>query len=280
MIPSKIYEFNPSSKKPVVHLAHANGFLPQTYKKALKPLLSDFKVVSLQIRPMWAGAEPNELRNWHLFADDLKQGLSDLSLTRVVGIGHSLGGVSTLYAAVKNQELFSHVILIDPTLLAPAVLSKIFWMKLVGLEARGSLVKSALRRRRFWTSQKDVYEYFKGRPLFKTWPENTVKEYAKSITRPAFGGGVELAYPPEWEARIYRTIPTDVWKFPQGLTQPTLVIRGENSNTFGKGSEEAFRRANPQAVIAVVKGAGHLVPQEKPEKVGVLITDFLKRDKS
>src|SRR3970040_2009458 len=96
------------------------------------------------------------------------------------------------------------------------------------------------------------------------------------MTGPSPDGGVQVIYSPEWEARIYRTIPTDVWKYAKLLRLPTLVIRGENSNTFTAESEGAFRSANPEVSFAVVPGAGHLVPQEKPEEIGRLILNFLQ----
>jgi pimeloyl-ACP methyl ester carboxylesterase len=96
------------------------------------------------------------------------------------------------------------------------------------------------------------------------------------MTAPSPEGGVSLIYTPEWEAQIYRTIPTDVWAFAAKVQKPLLVIRGENSNTFTRDSEKSFRKVNPRALFEVVGGAGHLVAQEKPEEVGKLISDFLK----
>ncbi len=182
----------------------------------------------------------------------------------------------TLYAAVKQPELFSHVILIDPTLLSPWILWRMKFLKFFGYEERSFLIKGALRRKREWESSRAAYDYFRGRQLFKNWSDEMVKTYTESIAAPSSQGGVHLIYPPEWEAQIYRTIPTDVWKFAKQLQQATLVIRGENSNTFTADGEKAFRKANPRAIMKVVPATGHLVPQEKPEEVGQLIMDFVR----
>jgi len=181
----------------------------------------------------------------------------------------------TLYAAVQEPDLFSHVVLIDPTMLSPKLLWQIKFMKLFGLEARSYLVKGALRRKRTWESTEGAYDYFRGRQLFKNWSNEMVRAYAENMTAPS-PGGVQLIYPPEWEARIYKTIPTDVWKFAEQLRQPTLVVRGENSNTFTADSEKAFRKSNPRAEFKVIPGAGHLVAQEKPEELAQGLTKFLK----
>ncbi len=270
------YDFNPKSQKPLLHLAHANGFPPSTYIRALTPLLERFHVISFYARPFWADCPPAEtLENWSVFADDLLNGLAEVKAEKIIAIGHSLGGVATLYAAVRQPELFSHVILIDPTMLPPAFLRKVIWMKWLGMEARTELVQGALRRRRHWESREQAYQSFKEKPLFKKWPDEILRAYVEGMTAPSEKEGVQLTYSPEWEAQIYRTIPTDVWKKAAQLSQPTLVIRGEKSNTFTAESEKAFHKANSLASFAVEKNAGHLVPQEQPDEIGHIILGFL-----
>ncbi len=261
----KYFDFNPGSTKPLIHLAHANGFPPQTYQKSLQSLLPHFHIISFLARPLWGDTLRNGSNSWSQMADDLLEGLSEIGAQKVIGIGHSLGGVLTLYAAVKQPELFSRVILIDPTVLPPKLLWQIKFMKLFGLEARSYLIKGALRRKRTWESGEEAYQYFgKSEPCSKNWSDEIVqKAYTDSMTAPSPTGGIYLIYPPEWEARIYRTIPMDVWKYVALLQQPTVVIRGQNSNTFTADSERAFRKLNPNSKFEAVPGAGHLVPQEK-----------------
>ena len=120
----KYFEFNPASTKPLIHIAHANGFLPPTYVESLKPLLDDYKIISFYPRPLWGDTQPDWLSNWSQMADDLIESLDGVKAKGIVGIGHSLGGVLTLYAAVKRPDLFSKVILIDPTMLPPKLYGK------------------------------------------------------------------------------------------------------------------------------------------------------------
>ena len=208
-------------------------------------------------------------------ADDLLNKLNGMGEKKAVGIGHSLGGVLTLYAAVRQPELFEKLVLIDPTMLSPRFLWRVRLMKLIGKDARSFLIEGALRRKRTWESEEAAYQYFRNRKLFKEWSDGMVLAYTEGMTAPSPTGGVYLTYPPEWEAQIYRTIPTDVWKIAKLLKVPTLVIRGENSNTFTLESEKAFRKALPQARFEVVAGAGHLVAQEKPMEIGKSIKDWL-----
>jgi pimeloyl-ACP methyl ester carboxylesterase len=274
----KYFDFNPGSDKPLVHLAHANGFPPQTYQKALQSLLPQYHVISFPARPLWGDTPPEWLKHWSQLSDDLLEGLRSFKNQKIIGIGHSLGGVLTLYATVKQPDLFSRIILIDPTMLAPKLLWQIKLMKFFGLEARSYLIKGALRRKGTWENREEAYQHFRSRSLFKNWPDEVVEAYIGSMTVSSPTGGVYLIYPPEWEAQIYRTIPTDIWKFAALLQQPTLVIRGETSNTFTSHSEKAFRKVNPKATFEVVQAAGHLVPQERPIEIGELLTDFLREN--
>lgn len=269
------YDFNPGSDKPLLHLAHANGFPPATYRQALAPLFFHFHVVSFPFRPLWGGSPPEWLKSWEQLADDLLESLKGLGRFPVIGVGHSLGGAITLYAAVRQPDFFSKVVLLDSTLLSPKVLWQIRLFKLVGFEARSFLVKGALKRKRTWGSPEEAYRHFRGRQLFKNWSDGMVRTYTENITGPAPEGGVQLVYPPEWEARIYETIPTDVWKFVERLQQPTLVVRGENSNTFTAASEKAFRKRKPHADFRIIQGAGHLIAHEKPDETGKILMEFL-----
>jgi pimeloyl-ACP methyl ester carboxylesterase len=270
----KIYEFNHEPGKQLVNLAYANGFLPQTYTRALQPLFDHYHVTSALARPMWENCAPDSLRSWSQFGDDLLKALDTITDQPAIGIGHSVGGVATLYAAIKRPERFSHLILIDPTLLPPRVLWTIRIARLLKLGRRFPLVQGALRRRTKWASVDAAYEYFKTKPLFARWPDDVLRNYAESITVPT-GGGVQLAFSPEWEARIYQTIDSGVWGLPARVQHPMLVIRGERTDTFTVDSATKFQRLNPRAWIVTVKDAGHLVPQEKPDETGKLLAEFL-----
>ena len=270
------FDFNPGSTGPLLHLANANGFPVETYRQTFQPLLDQYHVVSVPARPWWGTTPADWLRSWEQMADDLLEGLEELGFRGGVGIGHSLGAVLTLYAAVRRPGLFSRVILIDPTMLPPLFLWKVRLLRFVGLDARPRLVEGALRRRRTWESGEAAYRYFRERKNFMIWSDSMVRAYTEGITVPSPLGGVQLSYPPEWEARIYQTIPTDVWKKASLLHIPTLVIRGEVSNTFTAESERAFRKVFPTGQFMTISGAGHLAVQEKPDEVGRAILDFLQ----
>ncbi len=260
---------------PVVHLAHANGFPPGTYRSLAKTLTDRYRVIGLPARPLWPGSRPEEMSHWHTLADDLAQGLEALGLHGIIGVGHSMGGVATLWAAVRCQGLFRAIVLIDPVILPPRRLFLMRVLRRIGRKVPSDLVRGALRRRRTWPDREACYHYLRARPFFATWPAESLRAYVETGTRERPEGGVELAYPPEWEAHIFATTPTDVWQDVPRLNIPTLVIRGERSRTFFPQARRRMERLLPQARFVVVPEAGHMVPMERPAEVGAAIRAFL-----
>ncbi len=269
-----VYEFGGDG--PVLHIAHANGFPPGTYRPLAATLTDRYRVIGLPARPLWPGSRPEEVSGWHPLADDLIRGLDRLGVRGIVGVGHSMGGVITLWAAVARPDLFRAVVLIDPVILPPHWLLLTQVLRWFGLTPRPSLVRGALNRRRTWPDRQACYEYFRSRPFFARWPQESLWAYVEAGTRERPDGGVELVYPPEWEAHLFSTIPTDVWRSIPRLHIPTMVVRGEHSGTFFPPAQRRMERILPHARSVVIPDAGHMVPMERPAEVGAAIREFLE----
>jgi pimeloyl-ACP methyl ester carboxylesterase len=279
---------------PIIHLAHANGFPPATYSPFAECLIAQpsagsvealqksaersgqgFHVIGLPARPLWPDSRPESAPDWHSLADDLIRGLDALDLRDIIGVGHSMGGVFTLLAAIRRPELFRIIVLIDPVILPPATLRTLWLMRRLGQSQRQPLVKGALRRRRTWPNRQDCYERYRSKPFFGNWPDASLRAYVEAGTRQRPDGQVELVYPPEWEAHIFGTAPTDIWRHVPQLDVLTLVIRGEYSNTFRIQSQTRMQRLLPEARFHVIPEAGHLVPMESPAETAAVVLRFL-----
>jgi len=102
--PAPPYDFGGTG--PIIHLAHANGFPPGAYRPLADTLTNHpadnsgqrYHVIGLPARHLlWPGSRPESISDWHPLADDLIQGLDDLGLRGIIGVGHSIGGVFTLW---------------------------------------------------------------------------------------------------------------------------------------------------------------------------------------
>lgn len=260
---------------PVIHLAHANGFPPATYAPLAETLTERFRVIGLPARPLWPGYPPRSAPDWHVLADDLLQALEELGLREIIGVGHSLGGSCTMLAATRRPDLFRAVVLIDPVILPPLWLCSLGLMRRLGLSQRQPFVQGALRRRRSWPSRRACYDHLRGKSFFANWPDASLRAYVEAGTRAREDGRVELVYPPEWEAHIFATSPTDIWRYVPQLLNPALIIRGEHSETFQPQSQRRMEAQLPCARFHVIPDAGHLVPMERPAETGAVIREFL-----
>ncbi|MGD8598854.1 MAG: alpha/beta hydrolase [Anaerolineae bacterium] len=261
---------------PIVHIAHANGFPPGTYRLLAETLTSRYRVLAMPARPLWPSSRPESTPTWHPLASDLVHGLDVLGATKVIGIGHSLGGVLTLWAASQRPDLFEAAILIEPVILPPLWLWFLRLLRLFGLEKRLPLVQRAKSRRRTWPSRQACYEHYRRTPFFAQWPDEALHDYVTSGTRRSDSDTIELVYPPAWEAHIFASTPTGIWRDVPHLRVPTLVIRGESSEIFRPEALARMKRTLPQAQFVTLAGAGHLLPMEKAGETGAVIKRYLE----
>lgn len=294
---------------PIIHLAHANGFPPASYGPFAQTLIDSpllhqaerstpaaldsvcgasalgeaahqiYHVIGLPARPLWPHSQPESAPSWHTFADDLIAGLDELGAKDIIGLGHSMGGAYTLLAAVRRPDLFRALVLIDPVIMPRAVLAVLWLMRRFGLSRRQPLVQGALRRRRTWPDRQACYNHCRSKRLFADWPEASLLAYVKAGTRVGQDGQVTLIYLPEWEAHIFATAPTDIWRYVPKVAIPLLVIRGEGSSTFRPQAQRRMAHLLPGARFVQISNAGHLVPMERPVETGTAVLDFLERSR-
>ncbi len=261
---------------PRIHLAVANGFPPACYRPLMEALRPVGHGVSVLPRPLWPdGEKPRRGITWYTLAEDLIEAFDALGWRDVIGIGHSMGGVITMVAAVRRPELFRAIILMDPVLMDPKVLMLFRVLRALGLGPRlHPLARRARRRRRTWPHREAAAAHLRSRPLFAVWHPAAFEGYLEEGLRPSQDGQVTLAYPPEWEVHIFVNVPHDAWRFVPRIPVPTLVLRGATTDTFTADSEVRFRRLKPDAHFEVIPG-GHLFPMERPEETAQAIRRWL-----
>ena len=73
------------------------------------------------LRPLWPDSNPNDIQDWKPFSDDLLRFLAAARQPApVIGVGHSIGAIVTLRAALRDPGKFRALILIDPVLFVPS----------------------------------------------------------------------------------------------------------------------------------------------------------------
>jgi pimeloyl-ACP methyl ester carboxylesterase len=262
-----------------LHFLHANGYPPECYKPLLELLQKQYRVFGMKLRPLWGDANMDELNDWHPLSDDLLRFLSDREPDPVIGVGHSIGGIVTLRAALRDPSRFRALVLLDPVLLSPPILAGWNIVRAIGLgEKSHPLISAAKKRRREFDDLETIFRSYRAKPIFRHMSDESLRAYIEGIVKPKADGGCELAYTPEWEARIYLTglRDFDLWRGLPKLDLPTLTLRGAETDTFLEKTARLVKRKNPKIQIETMKNATHILPLEYPQEVAEKISDFVR----
>jgi pimeloyl-ACP methyl ester carboxylesterase len=263
---------------PSLYFAHANGYPPEAYRPFIETLAPHYHVRAVVFRPLWPGAQPDGLRDWSVFVDDLVQLFDERGEQNVIGVGHSLGAVVALAAALRRPELFGAVVLIDPVLFRRRLLWAWSLFRTLGLGHRvHPLIPGAKRRRRTFASVEEMFSRYRRAAAFNRFSDEALRVYVEAMAQPLPDGQVGLAYSPEWEIAVYASGPPNLWGQLRNLRPPALIVRGSETDTFLPPAVRKVQGLLPKALIREVQGAGHLAPLEKPGEVGRLIQDFLSK---
>ncbi len=278
-MPQTLIELAGASGAPLLNIMPANGFPPQTYLPILGGL-AGFRAISLPPRALWGDqAAPTTFGSWRDAADDLLQGLKQFDLRDIVAVGHSLGGVLSMLALIKQPERFRALIMLDPVLLPQAALDMLARARDAGRIDDMPLVQGARRRRQVFESREDAYRRFRAKPIFADWPAEALSLYVEHGLRArSDGAGFELIWSPEWEAYYFATVYQGVWQDLPKVTglAPTMIIRAGRSDTFPAASFARAQALAPAASFHELRGQGHLFPQAAPLKTARIISDWLR----
>jgi pimeloyl-ACP methyl ester carboxylesterase len=277
---------------PLFHFLHANGYPPEAYRTFLSHFAQEYQVIASYLRPLWPGTDPLDLQDWVPFREDLlhslrvenrENGISgDIGKydEKVIGVGHSIGGTVTLMAALKSPELFHALVLIEPVIFPWWLSAGFRILSNLGLLMQvHPLIRRTLNRKRVFDSEQAMYENYRAKKVFQRISDAVLRDYVQGLAHPRPDGKVELAYPPEWEMKIYQTggvADPLIWPALRGCRLPVLLIRGEETDTLYMSVVRRMKRQIPQLTFVNMAEVGHLAPLEAPQRVYDHAQSFLR----
>lgn len=257
--------------KPVIHFSHANGIPSACYRKMLNHLSDDFTIKTLPMIGMSPEFPVED--NWHALADEVAHSIRQQSSEPVIGVGHSLGAVCTFMAAYKYPELFKGIVLMDPpTINGPLVILFAF-MKMIGQIDRVTPAGVSKHRREFWPSRDEARKNMGSKKFFQAFDPECFEDYIQYGLSDA-EEGVRLTVPVATEIAIFRSTPTDIWRYRSPLKVPGAFIAGAESE-FIK-ADFGVRMARRHHMDYRVTPGGHMFPLENPELTAKAIRAGIK----
>ncbi|WP_313201842.1 alpha/beta hydrolase [Pseudomonas sp.] len=254
-----------------IFFAHANGFPSATYGKLFAALAPDYQVSHLAQHAHDPRFPVND--NWQNLVDELLHHLAQQAAP-VWGVGHSLGGVLHLHAALRRPELYRGVVMLDSPVLTRADQWLLRTAKRFGFIDRITPAGRTLGRREAFADRDSARDYFASKSLFRHFDPDCLEAYLEHGLQPA-EQGLRLRFDPATEINIYRSIPHASPAPARQLQVPLAMVRGERSNVI--------RRHHALAVRGMARGeyhsvpGGHMFPLERPTDTASLIKGLFDR---
>ena len=281
-----------SRNGPLLLFTHANGYPPESYRTFLNPFLSDYQVKALYLRPFWPEVNPKSVSDWRVLRDDyllyidtLESKLKDTepainNARGIIAVGHSVGAMTSLMAAIKRPELFRALVLIEPVLFPPLLgiimrMAAPFNM----LRRVHPIIRRTLWRRVFFSSREEMFRNYRGKPIFSRLSDDVLRDYVSGLSSDTPDGSVMLKYSPAWEMRIYETSGIAdgyVWRNLPKISCPVLILRGEESDTLRTRVVWLMEKLLPNGQAFTLPDTGHLAPLEAPRRTSQLVIEFLE----
>ncbi|MDQ3710630.1 MAG: alpha/beta hydrolase [Acidobacteriota bacterium] len=256
--------------KETIHFAHANGFPAKTYSKLFSFLKDDFEINYLERHahnPKFPVTD-----GWERLRDELREELQKCYTQKIIGVGHSLGGILHLLVAVENPEIYKAIILLDAPVISRLSSAGIKVLKQTNLMEKYSPSQITRFRRAVWQTKNEALEHFQRKEKFAKFDADVLRDYIDYglIEKPS---GWKLFFEPKIEAKIYRTIPHNLPKLRGKLSIPVAYIGGTHSHE-AKLARISFMQKHFSFEFKFIKGS-HLFPLENPRGTADTIKEIV-----
>ncbi|MGI9294500.1 MAG: alpha/beta fold hydrolase [Pseudomonadales bacterium] len=259
---------NSGASTNVVLFVHATGFHARCWDKVID-ILPNVHAYAVDMRGH-GRSDKTPPYNWRQFGDDVAELIRVLDLSRVIGVGHSMGGRAILEAAAREPSRFRNLVLVDPVIMAPESYDN--------FKRRGE-PHPAVRRKNHFESPTAMFDRFAERLPYSLWREDILRDYCDYGLLPA-DSGFELACPPTVEAQVYSgAAEYSAYSKIEEIDLPVQILRAEeqasdqvavNMSASPTWPELATRFKN--ATDHYYPELTHFIPMQRPELVAQFVS--------
>ena len=256
--------------KETIHFAHANGFPAKTYSRLFSALEDEFEIGYLTRHahnPKFPVTD-----GWERLRDELREEIENRYTEKIIGIGHSLGGILHYLVAVENPELYKALVLLDAPIISRLSSVGVKVLKRIGLIEKFTPARVTRFRRSFWKTKEEAFEHFVKKEKFAAFDREVLRSYIEHGTVET-EKGFKLSFSPKIEADIYRNLPDNLPKHRGKLKVPAAYIGGTDS-TEARLARLSFMKKRLPFSFRFIEGS-HLFPLEKPQETAEIIKDTI-----
>ncbi len=262
------------SRPPDIVFLHATGFNARTYTDLLAPLGERFHVLAIDLRGHGLTQLPAHTfgyGSWNRHRDDVIELIEGHIRAPVTLAGHSMGATVALLAAGKRPDLARGVAMLDPVFMSPAMYgiaqlpgAPLFW------SVTFPIARGAARRRNNFATREEAVAGLTGRGVFRSFKPEQLAAYVEDGFRET-ADGLRLSCTPAYEARTFSAQRIDPWRALARAPAPIVCLRAERHSTMPQAAADRFMEVRPEGRLAVVEGAGHMIPIERPDRARAAI---------
>jgi len=242
-------------KKGTLLIAHANGYSAGCYSYILRNFAHEYEIFALDFVGHGESESSLNFNNWLFFRDQILALVAHLDLKEFVGIGHSIGGASWLMASKILKQKVKKLILFDPTILT---VPKLLLGKIIG----NPLAKTALKRRKNFSTREQVAKLYRRFPAFARWDEEPFQDYIQTCLKTT-KDGVELACDPILEAKIFNSLPVLSPLQYFFISTESHIIIPENYTVCSPSTAKRIVKGNPNSTLTIMPNFTHFFPFEE-----------------
>ena len=264
---------------PTLLFVHATGFHGRVWDRIAEAFPNHHRI-ALEQRGH-GRSESVPVTHWKTFGEDMAAFVDVLGVDNIVGIGHSMGAHALVDAAAR-VDLFSRLVLLDPTIAAPDAYAEAGepppW---------GDGLHPAARRKRTFASPDEMIERMIGKSDFHLFEPRILRDYCVHGLLPVESGDYELACPPEIEAHVYMASRSNgaIYDSVRSLDVPVTVVRAKLPDPDGPPGDFSSSPTWPGLVREFKHGneihlaeCTHFIPMQMPDRVIDIISHALDED--
>ena len=256
-------EGHPSDSVPIV-LIHGTGSSLHTFDDWTATLSQDYRVIRMDL-PAYGLTGPFPNRDYSIdhYVEFVKNFLEQMDVNQCVLGGNSLGGQIAWRFAVAYPEMVEKLILIDAA----------------GYPFKAKSIPIAFKVARM-PIIKNMFTFITPKSIARSSVENVYADKSK-VSDELADRYFELTLRPgnrqAFIDRLSSAIDPDPYRKIPNITQPTLVLWGDEDLLIPVEFAKRFHQDLPNDTLVILQNAGHVPMEEVPERSLEPVLSFLRK---